>query len=377
MVIQNRLMITGAAFFALSLMGTSFGFLGTSLPSIRTFLGVDLEKAGLITSVLQFGFALTNLAGGILSDVIRCDKILMLGCFFLGANALVFGLQPIFSLNLIIMGLMGIGCGFILSSSNTLLVELYPQRKGRILNIHHVFFAVGSLLGPLIMGSLLSRQVEWQIGYEGLGLFLLALFIFFIFTRIPRVEARGKFKLRAIHHLWWQRDFLFLILVDFLAIGTQFALIFLSVIFLRETKGLSALLASIVLSSFFVFLALGRLLCGWLAIRVSNSKIILALSALLVMLLIAIWKGNPSISGTLFSDVAGTAMGFLAMTSGLGGMLICWLTGFIATKTSLDNGFIPVIISSLLAFILFLSNYRTFSKKEIRESMVAGLERHP
>jgi fucose permease len=141
------------------------------------------------------------------------------------------------------------------------------------------------------------------------------------------------------------------------------------------------------------------LLCGWLAIRVSNSKIILALSALLVMLLIAIWKGNPSISGiavmlsgfacsgifpsllalsgTLFSDVAGTAMGFLAMTSGLGGMLICWLTGFIATKTSLDNGFIPVIISSLLAFILFLSNYRTFSKKEIRESMVAGLERHP
>jgi fucose permease len=54
-------------------------------------------------------------------------------------------------------------------------------------------------------------------------------------------------------------------MMGFLAVGTQFALMFLSVNFLVEVKGLTIFQASLALSSFFLCLLLGRLVSrSWL-----------------------------------------------------------------------------------------------------------------
>gem|GEM_PF-596092 len=385
-LIQNRLLITAANFLAIGCMGMSFGFLGPSLPSLRDFLRVDLESAGLFTAGIQFGYGLMGTVGGILSDLFRGERVLVCGCVFLGGGAFFFGLWESYALNLLLVTFIGIGSGLILSSSHVVLVGLYPQRKGSILNIHHIFSASGSLIAPLIIGYFLSRHWRWQYGYEGLGFFVLSLAVFFTFVRAPRGEARNRIQFSLIGRLAKQRNFILLVLVDFLSMGTQFSVIYLSVTFLKEAKGFSVVTASAVLSAFFVLMILGRLVCGWLGPRTLNSRIILILLSSLVIISLVGWKGHgwvsavgimmtglaisgifPSLvalTGEIYHDMAGTAMGFIVMMSGLGGMFFCWLTALISQKTDLGFGFIVPVTSAIIAFALFLVQYRPLLQGE-------------
>jgi fucose permease len=394
-VIRNRFLITAANFLAIGCMGMSFGFLGPSLPSLREYLKIDLENAGLFTAGIQFGYGLMGTVGGILSDLHRAERILVSGCLFLGGGALFFGLWESYPLNLLLVTSIGIGSGLILSSSHVVLVGLYPQRKGSILNIHHIFSASGSLIAPLIIGFFLSRQRPWQYGYEGLGFFVLALAVFFAFVQAPRGEAGSRIKFLQIGRLAKQKSFITLVLIDFLSMGTQFSIIYLSVTFLKEAKGLSVITASAVLSAFFILMILGRLVCGWLGPRTSNSRILLILLFSLVIIISIGWRGEgwvsaagimmaglaisgifPSLlalTGEIHRDVAGTAMGFIVMMSGFGGMFFCWLTALIAQKTDLGFGFFVPVTSAFIAFGLFMAQYRFLQQGEQqRRALVSG-----
>ena len=393
-MIRNRLLISAGNFFAIGCMGMSFGFLGPSLPSLREYLRMDLEMAGLFTAGIQFGYGLMGTVGGILSDLFRGGRILVSGCLFLGCSTLLFGLRESYLLNLVLVTLIGIGGGLILSSSHTVLVGLHPQRKGAILNVHHIFSATGSLIGPLIIGSLLARQMKWQYAYEGLGLFALLLAVFFLQVRTPRGEGKPRFKVSFVGRLARQRNFVFLILVDFLTMGTQFSVIYLSVTFLKEAKGFSVVTASAVLSAFFILMILGRLACGWLAPRTSNTRILLLLLPSLICITFIAWQGEgwvsaagvmlaglacsgifPSLlalAGEIYPDMAGTAMGFIGMLSGFGGMFFCWLTAFISQKTDPGFGFIVPILSCSAALVLFLLQHRAMLAAEQGTPVRAG-----
>ena len=386
MVIQNRTLITTATFTSLSLVGMSYTFLGTSLPSVRSFIGTDIERASMLTAFLQLGFAITNIAGGILSDRMDRERVLLSGCFCTGSAALLFGLWPGYLFNLLVTTCMGIGTGLVQSGSNALLVGLYPDRKGAILNLHHTLFAVGSLIGPLIMGNLITHQIRWQLGFGALGLVFWSLSLFFSFARGGGTESSSKTSLAQVRDLLRERDFIVLLLVCFLAIGAQFALLFFAVTFLKEAKGFSIGVASICLSVYLILLGVGRLTCSWLSLRLRSSTIILTLLVFFLITLIVTWRGEgwvaavaltlsglacsgifPSLlalTGTLFYKVTGSALGILAMMSGLGGMSVCWVTGLISQRTTLTVGFVTFAISSLISLVLFGLFYPHFLREE-------------
>ncbi len=385
-MIRNRALITGANFMAIGFMGMSFGFLGPSLPSLRELLKIGLESAGLFTAGIQFGYGLMGTVGGILSDLFRGDRVLSAGCAFLGVGALLFGIQESFPLNLIWVTVIGVGAGLVLGSSHAVLVGLHPRRKGGILNLHHIFSATGSLIAPLVIGYLLSRQWRWQFGYEALGIFMLVLALFFTLVHAPRGEGMSRVRFHLIGRLVQEKNFILMILVDFLSMGTQFSVIYLSVTFLKEAKGFPVVTASAVLSGFFTLMIFGRLVCGWLGPRTSNARILLALLPSLALMTCLAWMGQgwvsavgvmltglacsgifPSLlalAGEIYHDRAGSAMGFMGMMSGFGGMFFCWLTAMISQKMNPGFGFIVPFLSSLLASGLFLFRHRTLLQRE-------------
>jgi len=386
-LIENRLLITAANFIAVGGMGMSMGFLGPSLPLLRESLRIDLGGAGLFTSGIQFGYGLMGPVGGILSDSFRAERVLAAGCLFLGGSTVLFGLWKSYALNLILVTLTGIGCGLVLGSSHALLVGLHPRRKGSILNFHHIFAAGGSLVAPLVIGYLLSRQERWQYGYEGLGGFVLALAVFLMFVRAPKGEVKNQMRFKLVHRLSRQKNFIFIVLVDFLSMGTQFSIIYFSVTFLQEAKGFSVVTASAILSAFFIFMILGRLICGWLMMRVANTHIILILLFSLILITIVGWSGREWVSavgvmltglaisgifpslvaltGEIYHDMAGTAMGFMVMMSGFGGMFFCWVTAVFSQRTNLEFGFIVPIASAAIALALFSVPYRSILQNEL------------
>ena len=257
---KGRWLITSGAFISMSFLGMSRTFLGTALPAIRSSLDLSLVQAGTFPACLQFGFAAAVFVGGFLSDVFKKKAMLMLGCLFIGMNLLVFGFSPWFWVNLIAMAVIGIGGGLIEASSDPLLIQLFPGRESMVMNLHHFFFAFGSLLGPVIVGALLARAIPWEWGYIGFGLFVMVIFFFFIFQKSPEPTGTRKFDRRSVQGILSQRSFWILFLITFCSMGVQNGIVFWIVTFLEESRGFSVTLASASLSTFFICMALAMVL---------------------------------------------------------------------------------------------------------------------
>jgi fucose permease len=308
--------------------------------------------------------------------------MLMLGCLFIGVNLLVFGLSPWFWVNLIAMAMVGIGGGLIEASSDPLLIQLFPGRESMVMNLHHFFFAFGSLLGPVIVGALLARSIPWEQGYIGFGLFVMVIFFFFVFQKSPEPTGTRKFDPRSVGGILGRRSFWILFLVTFCSSGVQNSIIFWMVTFLEETKGFSVAMASASLSAFFVCMALGRLMTGYLITKVQDVTYLLwsFLFFLVSLYLCVITAGKGAIlflgicgfaqsgvfpvllalTGKLFPEKPGTAMGFVATGAGLGSMSIPWLMALVSQLTSLQTGFLFLEIFAVSCLVLMGSHLRHF-----------------
>lgn len=392
-MLKKRILIAVPAFISLGLMGSFHAFWGTSLPVLREFLELNIEKAAVLTAYNQAGQAVACVLGGLLCDLIRRDKILSFGCLMLGSGAFILGGVKSYVGNIVLIFWMGLGCGLMLSSSNALVVGLFPERKGSILNVHHSVFGAFSLISPLAMAALIQSQIRWQIGYIGLGAMLLAVGSFFLFTRVPngRPDERTPFSKDA-RRLFSGSNFLSLLLLAAFAVGAQIGVMFLGVTYLMEAKCLPIFEASIVLSVFFVCIFAGRLVCVWLAAYVATTRIILMLLFLQFAALLVAWQTSgwvsaaalalsglgcsgifPSLlalTGTLFFNVAGTSLGVLAAMNWVGGMLIVWMVGLLSQRVSVQFGFVAIVLASLAAVVVHLLKFRTFLQAETAEAVL-------
>jgi fucose permease len=358
----------------MSFVGMSRTFLGTALPAIRSSLELTILQAGTLTALLQLGFSVAVFIGGPISDILKKGSILMSGCLFMGVNLLLFGFSEWFWLNLIGIAFVGIGGGLIESSSNPLVIQLFPGREAMVMQLHHFFFAVGSLAGPLIMGAVLAKAIPWQWAYIGFGLFALSLTLFILFQRPSTPPRRGGFKMKAIGKLMAEKTFLSLFFITFFNSGIQNGICFWMVTFLKETRGLPIALASASLFLFFACLAMGRLFSSYLLTRIHETTYLLSLFSLLfVSLLFSIYAPGkwaipffalaglalsgvfPSLlgmTGKIYSKIPGAAMGILATGAGLGSVAIPWLMSLIAQWTNLKAGFLSFEIFVVFCLVL-------------------------
>jgi fucose permease len=385
---KGRWIITAGAFASMSFLGMSRTFLGTALPAIRSSFDVSLVQAGAVIVCLQFGFSGAVFAGGLLSDVFKKSVMLLLGCFLTGVNLLLFGLSPWFWVNLIAMIFVGIGGGLSEASSNPLLIQLYPGRESTVMNLHHFFFALGSLAGPLIIGALLIRSMPWQWGYIGFGLFVLAVFLFLSSRKIFSSRSPRRFDFILMRRMLNQRFFWILFWVTFCTMGVQNGIAYWIVTFLEEARGFSISLASASLSLFFVCMAVGRLLSSYITTKLQDVVYLMSLFSLLfVSLLItasfsglwtipflmlcgfaqsAVFPCLLALVGKLYPENPGTAMGLVATGAGLGAMAVPWLLALVSQLTSLQTGFLFLNLFVLICLGLMGLGFKGFRMANVK-----------
>ena len=378
-------MMVSGAFVSMSFIGMSRTFLGTALPAIRSSLELNILQAGTLTALLQLGFSIAVLIGGPISDIFKKQSILMLGCLLMGINLILFGFSEWLWINLFGITLIGIGGGLIESSSNPLLIQLFPGRESMVMNLHHFFFALGSLAGPLIMGAVLVRAIPWQWAYIGFGLFALSIFLFLLLQKSSASRKKSSFDTKRIKSLLRENNFLLLFFVTFFNSGVQNGIAFWMVTFLKDIKGLPISLASYSLFIFFACLALGRLFSSYLITRFHETTYLLSLfSLLLIGLFFAVsspgkWSipffalcglGHsgvfPSLlgmTGKIYSDIPGTAMGILATGAGLGSVVVPWLMSLVSQMTTLNSGFLSFEIFVILCILLMGIQVKNLKKR--------------
>ena len=371
---NRRWLITSGAFFSMSFIGMSRTFLGTALPAIRSSFELTILQAGTLTALLQLGFSIAVFIGGPISDVFKKNSILMLGCLFMGINLILFGFSEWFWLNLIAIVFIGIGGGLIEASSNPLVIQLFPGKEAMVIQLHHFCFALGSLAGPLIMGTVLAKVIPWQWAYMGFGLLALSIFLFILFQKASTPQKKVGFNIKLTGRLMMEKTFLSLFFVAFFISGIQIGISFWMVTFLKETREIPIALASTSLFLFFACVAIGRLFSSYLLTRFHETVFLLSLFSLLaVSLLSAIYAPGkwaipffalcglalsgifPSLlgmTGRIYSKIPGAAMGILATGSGLGSAVIPWLMSLISQFTDLKIGFLVNEIFVALCIVL-------------------------
>jgi FHS family glucose/mannose:H+ symporter-like MFS transporter len=381
---KRRWVITWGAFISMGFLGMSRSFLGTALPAIRSTLELTFLQAGTLTALLQLGFSVTVLFGGPISDTLKKSLVLMLGLFLLGISLIFFGLAHWFWVSLIITTVVGIGGGLIEASSNPLLVELYPGRESTLMNLHHFFFALGSLAGPLVVGAVLARSIPWQWAYVGYGLVVLLVLLLLLSQRISSPRTGNRFDMSPIVSLMRQKTFLSLSFIIFCSAGVQSGLIYWTVTFLKETHGFSISLASLSLSVFLLSLAVGRLVSGYLLTKIHDILYLLILFSLLLIFLLAFicapatWvipllgvcglamAGTfPTLlgmAGKAYPAKPGTAMGLIATAAGLGSMVIPWFMSLVSQLTTLQHGFLSFEVALAIGLILICINFKTLRR---------------
>jgi fucose permease len=283
------MILTISAFLSLAMVGFFHTILGTALPAIRLSLDMDMAQAGLMGSAAWLGFTLAVFAGGTLSDFFPRQRVLMVASLMIGFSAIFFGMWPAFGLNCFLIGVLGAGTGGIVSSSSALVIGLYPRKEGVIMNVHHFFYAIGAITGPLLMGYVLKRGWHWQWIYRMGGAWLLIVSAVIAFQRVKLENNKNSMGHRSLVYLLKEKNLILLILVTVFGVGTQNGIYVWLVSFLQDARSFPIFQAGMGLSLYALGMAVGRLISGGLSARIKNAGVLLLLLGLLNLVLILSW----------------------------------------------------------------------------------------
>ena len=139
------------------LFGISLITLGSLAPSLKTKFMLDGVASGTLFSILPIGILAGSFVFGPVCDHYGFKRILILACIAMtaGFEGIAFARSvPVLKSCVFLFGLGG---GIINGSTNALIADISEKNKGANLSLLGVFFGIGALGMPLLLGPLSTR----------------------------------------------------------------------------------------------------------------------------------------------------------------------------------------------------------------------------
>lgn len=365
-MIKNIKAITLSSYLAMFFLGVATSLLGAAARNI----GLSAAQIGLLVAVQNIGFIGSVLVAGALGDTYDKTKILLAGSLLLAFSFFTFYLSPLFWVNLALMLVFGTGMGAYEGVTDAMLLDLHPNRAGLHININHFFVTFGSVM---IAAYLLFLQMNWRQSVIQAGLVVLGLTIFFGLAQLKRRPRQAERISARLHLLSRDRRVVALAMATILATGVEIGAISLLTTFLVELRGFTSVTANIGLIVFLVGVATGRLLIGFLTRRGHIVSSLLALVGLSVFFFGGLlfldlgWWTYPAVflaglalsailpliitlTGLLYQEMAGTAMGVIKAAIPVGGILLPFLISVVTQYASFQASLALFPLAFLLAF---------------------------
>jgi len=274
-------------------------------------------------------------------------------------------------LSVIALGLAG---GVINGGSNALINDLHPSRRAAALNFLGIFFGIGAMLIPLIIGTFLHQLGLRSVILIAAGLSLIPFVLFSVFY-FPRPKQPQGFPLKEIKNIASSRLLWLGAFILFFESGNEFAIGGWLTTFLQEKFQFGLNEAALVLSGYWFFLMVGRLTFPLLNRWLKRDTIVF-ISAALALVSVSGWLLSPlkglavvfsflagyglaaiypttlAVIGDEFPAFSGTAFSLAISTGLLGGMISPWLVGQISQHYSLQVGLLVPVFSLFLIMVL-------------------------
>ena len=142
------------------------GWSGLLVPSLIREIERDFDQSDAGLGIYYFvgaaAYAPGSFSGGMLTERFGRRRVLTIATMLIGLGTAVLGLVPIWAVVLVSTIPAGFGSGAIDGGVNGLVLDLYPTARGRALNTLHLFFSVGALTSPLVVGRVVEAGIPWQ-----------------------------------------------------------------------------------------------------------------------------------------------------------------------------------------------------------------------
>ena len=166
-------------------LGWSGLLVPTLIRSIERDFGQTDAALGVFFFVNAVAYASGSMIGGLLTERFGRRVILSMAALLMALGLSALATVPSWGLFLAAAIPLGAGSGAIDGGANGLVLDLYPTSRGRALNLLHVFFSVGALMTPLIVGRLVEAGLAWQIVVLGTGLVAVPMAVAFAGVPMP------------------------------------------------------------------------------------------------------------------------------------------------------------------------------------------------
>jgi MFS family permease len=357
------------------LFGISLITLGSVAPGLREKFQLDAITAGTLFSILPIGILGGSLLFGPFSDRYGYKIILVISCLLIFSGFQGIAYASSLTVLKICIFLFGLGGGAINGATNAVVSDISETNKGANLSLLGVFFAIGALGMPSVLG-LLQEQFSFAQIVSVIGYIPLAACALFLFTRFPSPkQARGVPITRSMGLL---KEGALIAIGFFLFCLSSFEAIInnWTTTYLTRKLSIADSQALYALSLYVAGMAIMRLLLGSVFRKVSARNILLAsflflltgcllLSnppgyptgiAALVCIGIGLAAGFPvmlGFVGNLYASVSGTAFSIVLTIALIGNMIINFAMGIIVEKFGI--GHLTTMAFTLLTAMFFLS----------------------
>ena len=374
---QDRYMI-GNLFFLYLIQGIYVIMIGSILPMLKAEYGLDYQIGGYMISAHSAGNITAGLFAGLIPLVLGLKNSLMLLNVlpFIGFAMTLFTGNPV--LLLLAFLLTGLGRGAI-SNYNNQAVSTLSGGSSSPLNALHGFFAIGSILAPVLVLFCTRRDDSgWRYAvYIILALGLVSV-ISSAFMKMDGVTSRQSGGDGRAFSFLKEKPYLRSVVIMFLYQCIEASVMGWMVTYYEESGVLSADAAQLLTSMLWMTILVGRFACSAVGAYASSAQIIRALSAgilvfLCVVLLVArlplmlvgtvgLGLSLSGMYGTTVSnagDVFGRyplAMGAFVTLSGFGSVITPSLIGYAAELTGIRTSMRILLVPAILLLICAIVN---------------------
>lgn len=374
----KKRLVFWAACIGILFFGMAITTLGSVVPQLRIKFHLNDISTGTLFSILPFGILMGSLFFGPFCDRYGYRILLALTCFsmFIGFEGIAYA--PSHVILKICVFLFGLGGGAINGATSALVSDISEKDKGANLSLLGVFFAIGALGMPFVLG-ILENRLSYEIILSIIGIATFIMGVFYILIKFPPPKHAGG--LPVAKSLSLLKDSVLLLIAFFLFFQSAFE----GIINNWTTTYLSGYLhilpgkALYGLSLFVVGMTVMRLLLGSLFRNTNAQKIwTISLSLLLAgLLFLSLGKSfYPAVAGLIligaglaagfpimlgyvgdrFKELSGTAFSIAFVIALIGNMIINYSMGFIVQKYGVRQlttvGFIEFLIMTILCIAI-------------------------
>ncbi|CAL1517197.1 hypothetical protein MMC2321_00928 [Chitinophaga sp. MM2321] len=344
-------MVFAGACVGMLLFGIGLITLGAVVPELKEKFQLNDMAAGAMFSILPLGILTGSLVFGPCCDLYGYKLMLVLSgiLMFIGFEGIAYA--PTLLLLKVCIYLFGLGSGAINGATNAVVADISSKDKGADLSLLGVFFGIGALGMPVVLGVLENRFPVQSIVAGVGGLALAAALLFALIRFPPPKQAQGFPIVRSLQLI---NDKVLLLIAFFLFCQSSFEAIInnWTTTYLMKRLSVAPGEALYALSLYVAGMTVMRLLTGSIFRTVSIKKILFAsfimlfcgsvllamahsfvlAAAGLILLGAGLAGGFPvmlGIVGHRYTDLSATAFSFVLVIALLGNTLVNYSMGVI------------------------------------------------